>query len=138
MCLDTVDKKPNCKSGMGYKLLQHGTGPSGNFMRCVEGTHPDVTIGKPVVDEVVDNFKSGMEPYTWYPSGFHIFKSMVGLRRFQQNFGWQGYHLCVVRVSYKDVVATGTQGYPSKSNVVVAREFTATKIIKQEVQHGRL
>lgn len=131
MCLSTVDKEPKCKSGKGYKLLYEVASHLRTGYIC--GRMQSIQLGVPVRDTGKGIIKSGLG--TLYPKGFHIFMSKAGLRRFQRDFGWHGSEVAVAAVDYKDVVATGIQTAFCEnpgSSVVVAKEFTATKII----QHG--
>ena len=123
MCMTSVDAKPKRKSGFGYKLLRHDRDNGRMSTGYMNGTPQQVKIGMSVVDS--SNDRIGLESsYTTYPSGFHIFTSKQGVRQFQDSYGWTDREVITVRVKYSQVVATGKQ---LRSNVVVAKEFTATQ-----------
>lgn len=127
MCMTSLDTRHKRESGFGYKLLRcdHYTGKM--FTGYMNGESQQVEIGKPVVDSSGERIHLEFQRKTTYPSGFHIFTSKQDVRNFQDNYGWCNKGVATVRVKYSKVVATGRQ---HESNVVVAKEFTATKAIQ--------
>lgn len=127
MCLDIVDSKPKKTSGLGYKLLRYESTTREMYTGYMSGLPQLVKIGVPVIDTSrvrLDTTKGS------YLAGFHIFPAKKDVRMFQDAYGWESFEIAIVRVKYSNVVATGTQGKMSKAHVVVAKEFTATKLVQ--------
>lgn len=143
MCLQKIDKIYNPASpqqGIGYKVVQN---IHSNFMHSKLKVFFKKKMGiKYMGDTRVSNLfhkskwnKDKAEgviisntgyhncPKGVYPTGYHIFATLVGAKK------WIG--ICkdiIVKVEYKDVVAIGKQNGTSK--VIVARQFRILEEVK--------
>lgn len=115
MCLSKVDAKPTTKNGTGWKSF----GKRGGRLRTLfKGslTKP-IPIGVWIKSEDYGESKRILaEDGAFYRAGFHLFV----------NEG-DTYHVSFDQprrqVEYREVVATGTEGYMFPRRVVVAREI---------------
>ena len=124
MCLDRLDPTIKRKSGKGYKVVSKR---DGKYLS--EFLHPDgrgasckfkFPVGKWVTDKNTDIIVVFAGDGASYPSGFHIFKTKRAAERWGLGFDFLPYRLVIIKVEYKDVVATGKLNGLS---AVVARQL---------------
>ncbi len=112
MCLDTVDKKPTVTEGEGWKVFSLcGDKYETILMRFRGKPHSDATwlsaSGMGFIHNTLDEK---------YRKGFHLFRTRAGARHFFCAHSNE----CVLRVSFRQVTATGKQwGH----DAIVAREI---------------
>lgn len=125
MCLSKVDEVPSVKSGIGYKIVHQREDGSYHYgcIRSCGGKFPSDEIAAPLNQWVRDPRRRSEPitinyPFAKYTPGFHIFPTTKALRMFNACNGW--YDQPVLRVKFRNVVATGTQ---EEAPTIVARSI---------------
>ena len=116
MCLDTVDKEIKVKEGIGWKVFD--ADDSHHLVSIWSGARVSC-VGKWITDSLGDDIRMDWGR-GYYPKGFHLYPEKP-----PSMYSW----IRARPVEFRNVVATGTQGYhDGKRQVIVAREiriFTA-------------
>ncbi len=116
MCLERVDTKPKRKQGIGYKVVKKKNG------KYYSWDYPQ-TAGKveyPLNEWITDTNTGVIGRAFSYPAGFHVALSLAKCESTLREFNSRNsYLLALIKVKFKNVVATGSDGNYGKQVVAI-------------------
>jgi len=120
MCLTTIDPKPTCRYGTGYKIFRYYNNRHLVAIFAHGGSVKRFKVDHWLTDtneKAIPFIRCGIADY--YPAGFHIYASK------KDAIANKGFFLVIRKVRFRKVVATGTQDgvFLRSHKVIVAGEI---------------